>query len=122
MRLELDVGDPNALELAYEVAKDPYLRVVLEANPKWVESQAGLDFAQVQALQLRQAYLPSAGAAPEGTPAPEPAGIPAGVPVEGWVEPGRSGGPMTPTNEAQRGDEFDEVLALDDMARARPFF
>jgi hypothetical protein len=45
----LDIGDDEALEIAYEAALNPSLRQVLEANPEFIDSDAGMELARFKA-------------------------------------------------------------------------
>lgn len=96
--LDLDIGDPNALELAYEAYKDPFLRTVLVANPNWVETEAGLARAQEEAAKLAGSHSPTTGKQPRSK---SPA----------HVETGSSGAPSAGA-PGRVPDEWDQVMEL----------
>jgi len=49
----LNVGNPDSLEIAYEASRSPELRAVLEMNPVYVDSEAGMQLARFQAALVR---------------------------------------------------------------------
>lgn len=48
----VDISDPEALEIAYEASKRPSLQTVLQMNPQYVDSDAGMEIARYQAAIL----------------------------------------------------------------------
>jgi hypothetical protein len=49
----VNLADPQSLETVFEATQDPFLRQVLEVHPEYFDSDAGLQLARLQALQLR---------------------------------------------------------------------
>lgn len=48
----VDITDADALDIAYEAAKRPALRQVLELQPEYIDSDAGMELARMQAAFL----------------------------------------------------------------------
>jgi len=71
----LDIGNPDSLEIAYEATKNPELRSVLEMNPAYVDSDAGMQMARFQAaiikgeVPITQSVVQGTTSAAPGTPA-----------------------------------------------------
>lgn len=95
---DLDISSPEALEIAYEAAQRPALRQVLELNPSYVDSDAGMVLARNLASQIDGITQPSA---PPTRGATGPRG---NTPV---VERGASQAP----GNAPPLDEFDQAVA-----------
>lgn len=57
---DLDISSPEALEIAFEAAQRPALRQVLELNPSYVDSDAGMVLARNLASQIDGITQPSA--------------------------------------------------------------
>jgi len=49
---DLDISNPDSLEIALEATNRPALRKVLELNPSYVDSDAGMELARFQASLL----------------------------------------------------------------------
>lgn len=109
--LQLNAANLESLEIAYEAAKDPYLRQVLKANPPLIESDEGIAYARIQARLLQ-------GLSGQGQPAPQQQPRPAG---EAYVETGEGGAPAR--NAASTPyDEFDEAMDTWAKERRGPLF
>lgn len=92
----VDIRNQENLEIAYEAAKRPALRVVLEKNPTFFDDDAGLEMARALANQIDGTQAPSQ---PQGRMQPRP-----NTPV---VERGSSPAPAQQTPL----DEFDQAVA-----------
>lgn len=106
----LDMSDRGSLELAYECYRDPDLLVVLQNKPQLADSDRGLDYARMEARQLK-------GSRGGGTPQQQP-GVRKVVGQRADVEvPGGKPASRPPQ------DEWEEVLALEaeDAKRPNPF-
>lgn len=105
----LDFTDQDTLELAYEIYQDPDLLFVLSNNPHLANDDRGLQYARLQAKQLRSS---------QGTPS-QPQGVRkvVGQPADVEVPGGR-----TPASRPPQ-DEWEEVLALEgeDAKAPNPF-
>jgi hypothetical protein len=74
--LDLRLDDPEALDIALEVARDEDLHRVIVANPHFVDTDEGMDFARAQAAELRTRRTAAGngnGATPPATPDPQAA-------------------------------------------------
>jgi hypothetical protein len=124
--LDLEV-QPDTLEIAYEAAKDPDLRIVLEANPDLVENEAGMHYARMQAslLQQRGGTTPQNGEPkqqpPQKKPAPKRSAEAEAARAKATVETGGPGRPAQAPGGTPK-DEFDEVLEIDRKDRQDAFF
>ena len=111
----LDMSDPAALELAYECYKDPDLLVVLQNKPQLADSDRGLDYARLEARQLKG----SRGATAQGGTPPQKSGVKkvVGQPADVEVPGGKAPASRPPQ------DEWEEVLALEaeDAKHPNPF-
>lgn len=109
---ELDLSDPNSLELAYEITQDPYLLAIHSANPSLSSSEEGMEYARWQAQQLASLSRQKKTA---GTQAPAVKKV---QPQSAFVE---TNAQRSPQQEGE-GDEFDEVLRVDKADRTvNPF-
>ncbi len=50
---QLDISNPDVLEIAYEATQNPQLRSVLSLNPAYIDTDEGLALARIQAAMLR---------------------------------------------------------------------
>lgn len=95
---EVDIASQSALEIAYEASQRPALRTVLELNPAYIDTDAGMTLARKLASELDGITQPT----PEGGRAPVAAPR-SNTPV---VERGSSQAPVeTPL------DEYDQAVA-----------
>ena len=109
--MDFDIGDPNALELAYAMSEDLNLRKVLTANKHWSETNEGLELAQAEAARLAAVAAP---ATTTTAPAPPPE-----VP---HVETGSSGAPSAGAPGDRPKDAFDEALDLAKQEKESIFY
>jgi len=109
---ELDLSDPNSLELAYEVTQDPYLLAIHAANPTLSNSDEGMEYARWQAQQLASLSRQKQA----GTPAAQVTKVQSQA---AYVETNAQRSPQKAEGE---GDEFDEVMRVDKQLRtSNPF-
>lgn len=124
--LDLEVAT-DTLEIAYEAAKDPDLRTVLEANPDLVENDAGMHYARMQAslLKERGGTTPQNGETkqqpPQKKPAQKRSAEAEAARAKATVETGGPGRPAQAPGGTPK-DEFDEVLEIDRKDRQDAFF
>jgi hypothetical protein len=96
--MNFDIGDPNALELAYEMSEDPHLKTVIVAQPHLVSTGEGIQLARTEAARLAAAEKPA-------TTVTAPAEIP-------HVETGASGAPSAGAPGPKPKDAFDVALEM----------
>lgn len=111
--LSLDVGDPNALELAFQASQDPALRQVFNMNPALVETSAGIEMAVSLAEKFRE---------PAGQPTPAPQTDQPQAEEPAHVETGPSGAPVAGAPGDRPKNAFSEVMALADAERDKSIF
>lgn len=102
-----EVGSVEALEIAAEAMASPALARVLEVNPHYFDTEAGMELARHQA-SLMQASTRAATSQPAGTRT---------APASPHVESGATG--TIPGSSGASRDEFDAVLELDHAMRSR---
>jgi len=99
-QLDLDVGNPDNLELLYEAAQDPHLAAAYVAVPNRVETAAGRAEAKAMAATMKpQATGEVAKAAAPPKPVPH-------------VEVGNSGAPTAGPPGDRPKDLWDEVVDM----------
>lgn len=99
----IDIRDPEALEVAYEASRDPELRTVLGMHPEYVDTDAGMALARLQANALRGGQP----APTTQTPAPVPAPVQQQAQRKPLVEKASTG--ATPPTDRPL-DEFEEAV------------
>lgn len=102
-----EVTADGALEIAAEALDNPALARVLEVNPHYIDTDAGMELARHQAT-LIQASSRAATTQPAGNPT---------APASPHVESGATG--TIPGSSGASRDEFDAVLELDKTMRER---
>jgi hypothetical protein len=95
----LDLTSPDVFEIAYEATKRPALRQVLEVNPAFIDTDAGMELARRQAALLEADITPSTTSAPGATRTTQKKPI---------VERASSGTP--PATEGTQSDEFESAV------------
>lgn len=102
----LDIGNPDSLEIAYEAARNPELRAVLEMNPVYVDSDAGMQLARFQAALIR-GEAPITQQVVQGTTSQTPS-----TPATGQRRPvtERASVGAAPANADKPLDEFEQAV------------
>jgi hypothetical protein len=102
----LDISNPESLEIAYEAAKNPELRSVLEMNPAYVDSDAGMQMARFQAALIK-GEVPITQNVVQGTTSATP-GTPAGGQRRPVTEKASVG--AAPAQSDKPLDEFEQAV------------
>jgi len=102
----LDISNPDSLEIAYEATKNPELRGVLELNPAYIDTDAGMQMARFQAAIVK-GEVPITQSVVQGTTSQTP-GTPAGGQRRPVTEKASVG--AAPATSDKPLDEFEQAV------------